>query len=127
MTNCPNCGAPIKIHSQICEYCGTYFNHNDFNSNDFTFDYEIKEDDIIRVIYRVYDDRDFPKCDEFLKIIRRNEISSIKPDPIYRCNEYGELDIFYPPCIYDVKFIDLNGNIILQRDKIIYELDHYIY
>ena len=23
MTNCPNCGAPIDIHRQSCEYCGT--------------------------------------------------------------------------------------------------------
>ena len=127
MTNCPNCGAPIKIHSQSCEYCGTSFNHNDFNCNDFTFDYEIKENDIIRVIYRVYDDRDFSKCEEFIKIIHRSEMSSIKPDPIYRFNERGELDIFNPPCIYDVKFINLKGDIILKRDKIMYDLDNYIY
>lgn len=23
MTNCPNCGAPYKLNSRICEYCGT--------------------------------------------------------------------------------------------------------
>lgn len=23
MTNCPNCGAPYKLHSRVCEYCGT--------------------------------------------------------------------------------------------------------
>lgn len=23
MTNCPNCGAPRKLHNQTCEYCGT--------------------------------------------------------------------------------------------------------
>ena len=122
MTNCPNCGAPIKIHGQSCEYCGTYFNHNDFNSNDFTFDYEVKEDDIIRVVYRVYDDRNVIISKIFTKVIHRSEMSSIKPDPIYRFNELGELEIFKPPCIYDVEFIDLKGNIILKRDKIMYEL-----
>lgn len=120
MTNCPNCGAPIKIHSQSCEYCGTYFNHNDFNSNDFTFDYEIKEDDIVIVSYRVYNDHDFTKFEVFSKAIRRSEMSSITPYLIYRFNKYDELEMFYPPCIYDVKFIDLKGNVILQRDRIMY-------
>ena len=23
MTNCPNCGAPYKLNSRVCEYCGT--------------------------------------------------------------------------------------------------------
>lgn len=29
MTNCPNCGAPIKEGRRSCEYCGTMYHHDD--------------------------------------------------------------------------------------------------
>ena len=29
MTNCPNCGAPIKSNSYKCEYCGTTYDNSD--------------------------------------------------------------------------------------------------
>ena len=28
MTNCPNCGAPIKLNNYKCEYCGTIYDNN---------------------------------------------------------------------------------------------------
>ena len=34
MTNCPNCGAPIKGHK--CEYCGTIFDIDKARGSDVT-------------------------------------------------------------------------------------------
>lgn len=82
MTNCPNCGAPIKRYAHTCEYCGTALE-------------EQKEDPLEEFLWMIEtDDTEIPN-QQYCQVILACNRYKIKPFPIYKVKD-GKPQVYFP-------------------------------